>query len=213
MLENQVGQINITEGKHIGLVFQSPKDQIVSGKVFRDTAFGPQNLGLSEGEVELRTIETLSVVELLDKSEASSNALSLGQTQKLAFAGLLATEPDILILDEATAMLDPDSRQTVYDVLRGLNSRGNTIIHITHDLDAVKETQNVIGLEDGKIFFEGSTKEFLSGPTLVKKIRGEPLEKAKRDEASFLQNNNKRFDLCQKRSKASKSTQNPIENR
>ena len=189
LLENQVGQINITEGKRIGLVFQSPKDQIVSGKVFRDTAFGPQNLGLSEGEVELRTIETLSVVELLDKSEASSNALSLGQTQKLAFAGLLATEPDILILDEATAMLDPDSRQTVYDVLRGLNSRGNTIIHITHDLDAVKETQNVIGLEDGKIFFEGSTKEFLSGPTLVKKIRGEPLEKAKRDEASLLQNN------------------------
>ena len=192
LLENQVGQINITEGKRIGLVFQSPKDQIVSGKVFRDTAFGPQNLGLSEGEVELRTIETLSVVELLDKSEAPSNALSLGQTQKLALAGLLATEPDILILDEATAMLDPASRQTVYDVLRGLNNRGNTIIHITHDLDAVKEAQNVIGLEAGKIFFEGSTKEFLSGPTLVKKIKGEPLEKAKREETSFL-NNNKTF--------------------
>ena len=186
LLENQTGQINITEGKRIGLIFQSPKDQIVSGKVFRDTAFGPQNLGLSEAEVELRTIETLSVVELLDKSEAPSNALSLGQTQKLALAGLLATEPDILILDEATAMLDPASRQTVYDVLRGLNNRGNTIIHITHDLDAVKEAQNVIGLEAGKIFFEGSTKEFLSGPTLVKKIKGEPLEKAKRD---FVQNN------------------------
>ena len=192
LLENQTGQINITEGKRIGLVFQSPKDQIVSGKVFRDTAFGPQNLGLSEGETELRTIETLSVVELLDKSEAPSNALSLGQTQKLALAGLLATEPDILILDEATAMLDPASRQTVYDVLRGLNNRGNTIIHITHDLDAVKEAQNVIGLEAGKIFFEGSTKEFLSGPTLVKKIKGEPLEKAKREETSFL-NNNKTF--------------------
>ncbi len=186
LLENQTGQINITEGKRIGLIFQFPKDQIVSGKVFRDTAFGPQNLGLSEAEVELRTIETLSVVELLDKSEAPSNALSLGQTQKLALAGLLATEPDILILDEATAMLDPASRQTVYDVLRGLNNRGNTIIHITHDLDAVKEAQNVIGLEAGKIFFEGSTKEFLSGPTLVKKIKGEPLEKAKRD---FVQNN------------------------
>ena len=190
LLENQTGQINITEGKRIGLIFQSPKDQIVSGKVFRDTAFGPQNLGLSEGEIELRTIETLSVVELLDKSEAPSNALSLGQTQKLALAGLLATEPDILILDEATAMLDPASRQTVYDVLRGLNNRGNTIIHITHDLDAVKEAQNVIGLEAGKIFFEGSTKEFLSGPTLVKKIKGESLEKAKSEVTSFLKNNN-----------------------
>ena len=187
LLENQCGQIIVKDDCRIGLIFQSPKDQIVSGKVYRDTAFGPQNLGLPDGEVELRTIEALSIVELLDKAEAPSNALSLGQTQKLALAGMLATEPEILILDEATAMLDPASRQTVYEVLRGLNERGNTIIHITHDLDAVKEARHVIGLEEGRIFFEGSVNEFFAGPSLVEKIKGQALEKSKRD-ASFLQN-------------------------
>lgn len=187
LLENQCGQIIVKDDCRIGLIFQSPKDQIVSGKVYRDTAFGPQNLGLPDGEVELRTIEALSIVELLDKAEAPSNALSLGQTQKLALAGMLATEPEILILDEATAMLDPASRQTVYEVLRGLNERGNTIIHITHDLDAVKEARHVIGLEEGRIFFEGSVNEFFAGPSLVEKIKGQPLEKSKRDD-SFLQN-------------------------
>ena len=187
LLENQCGQIIVKDDCRIGLIFQSPKDQIVSGKVYRDTAFGPQNLGLPDGEIELRTIEALSIVELLDKAEAPSNALSLGQTQKLALAGMLATEPEILILDEATAMLDPASRQTVYEVLRGLNERGNTIIHITHDLDAVKEARHVIGLEEGRIFFEGSVNEFFAGPSLVEKIKGQALEKSKRD-ASFLQN-------------------------
>ena len=187
LLENQCGQIIVKDDCRIGLIFQSPKDQIVSGKVYRDTAFGPQNLGLPDGEIELRTIEALSIVELLDKAEAPSNALSLGQTQKLALAGMLATEPEILILDEATAMLDPASRQTVYEVLRGLNERGNTIIHITHDLDAVKEARHVIGLEEGRIFFEGSVNEFFASPSLVEKIKGQALEKSKRD-ASFLQN-------------------------
>ena len=187
LLENQCGQIIVKDDCRIGLIFQSPKDQIVSGKVYRDTAFGPQNLGLPDGEVELRTIEALSIVELLDKAEAPSNALSLGQTQKLALAGMLATEPEILILDEATAMLDPASRQTVYEVLRGLNERGNTIIHITHDLDAVKEARHVIGLEEGRIFFEGSVNEFFTGLSFVEKIKGQALEKSKRD-ASFLQN-------------------------
>ena len=187
LLENQCGQIIVKDDCRIGLIFQSPKDQIVSGKVYRDTAFGPQNLGLPDGEIELRTIEALSIVELLEKAEAPSNALSLGQTQKLALAGMLATEPEILILDEATAMLDPASRQTVYEVLRGLNERGNTIIHITHDLDAVKEARHVIGLEEGRIFFEGSVNEFFAGPSLIEKIKGQPLEKSKRDD-SFLQN-------------------------
>ncbi len=196
LLESQVGQIVLAPNKRIGMIFQSPKDQIVSGKVFRDTAFGPQNLKLAEHEVELRTIESLSVVELLDKAESPSNALSLGQTQKLALAGMLATSPDILILDEATAMLDPSSRQTVYEVLRGLNSHGNTIIHITHDLDAVKESKNVIGLENGRIFFEGSTAEFLSGPSLVTKIKGQPLEKCERGESALTQKSFSFENIC-----------------
>ena len=180
LIENQSGTISVAEGKRIGLVFQSPKDQIVSSKVYRDTAFGPQNLKLSPAEVELRTIECLSVVQLLHKAEAPSNELSLGQTQKLAMAGMLAVMPDILILDEATAMLDPDSRQNLYEVLRSLNNRGTTIIHITHDVDAVKEASDVIGLESGVIFYKGTAGDFLADKSLVKKIRGEPLVKKTR---------------------------------
>ena len=184
LIENQEGEILIEQGKRIGLVFQSPKDQIVSGKVYRDTAFGPQNLKLTPDEVELRTIECLSVVELLHKAEAPSNALSLGQTQKLAFAGMLAVSPDILILDEATAMLDPSSRENIYEILRSFNRRGSTIIHITHDLDAVKEASDVIGLEEGRIFFNGTSAEFLKKPELVRKIRGELLKKAEKMDLS-----------------------------
>ena len=180
LIENQSGEIFVASGLRIGLVFQSPKDQIVSSKVYRDTAFGPQNLKLSPAEVELRTIECLSVVELLHKAEAPSNALSLGQTQKLAFAGMLAVSPDILILDEATAMLDPSARQNIYEVLRSLNNRGTTIIHITHDMDAVKEAADVIGLEEGRIFYNGPADAFLKNKELLKKICGEPLVKAVR---------------------------------
>ena len=184
LIENQSGQICVAPGSRIGLVFQSPKDQIVSSKVYRDTAFGPQNLKLSPGEVELRTIECLSVVELLHKAESPSNALSLGQTQKLAMAGMLAVSPDILILDEATAMLDPSSRQTVYEVLQSLNRRGATIIHITHDVDAVQEAAFVIGLEEGKIFYNGTAQDFLAKKELVQKVRGAPLKKAVRKDFS-----------------------------
>ena len=184
LIENQSGQICVAPGSRIGLVFQSPKDQIVSSKVYRDTAFGPQNLKLSPGEVELRTIECLSVVELLHKAESPSNALSLGQTQKLAMAGMLAVSPDILILDEATAMLDPSSRQTVYEVLQSLNRRGATIIHITHDVDAVQQAAFVIGLEEGKVFYNGTARDFLSKKELVQKVRGAPLKKAVRKDFS-----------------------------
>ena len=184
LIENQQGEIVIAPGNRIGLVFQLPKDQIVSSKVYRDTAFGPQNLKLTAAEVELRTIECLSVVELLHKAETPSNALSLGQTQKLATAGMLAVSPDILILDEATAMLDPSSRETIYEVLRSLKRHGSTIIHITHDLDAVKEAQTVIGLECGRIFYNGSVWDFLAKKELVEKVRGVPLKKAVRKDFS-----------------------------
>ena len=193
LIENQEGEISVAQDKQLGLVFQSPKDQIVSSKVYRDTAFGAQNLKLSPAEVELRTIECLSVVDLLDKAESPSNSLSLGQTQKLAFAGMLAVKPDILILDEATAMLDPSSRETIYEVLRNLNSRGKTIIHITHDLDAVNEARDVIGLEEGRIFYTGSASEFLKTPDLVRKIRGDLLRKAKRTDSSLWASGEKTF--------------------
>lgn len=186
LLEQQEGSIQTAPGHRLGLVFQSPKDQIVSSKVYRDTAFGPQNLKLSADEVEMRTIECLSVTELLDKAEASSNSLSLGQTQKLALAGMLAVVPDILILDEAVAMLDEQSRQSIYDFLDNWHLKGNTIIHITHDIEAVGRAHNVIGLEKGQLFYEGTAKDFLNNQIFVRRLAGEPL--VKKDRRSGVQN-------------------------
>ncbi len=125
-------------------------------------------------------MECLSIAELIDKAESPSNSLSLGQSQKLSLAGVLALSPDIFILDEAVCMLDSVSRQNIYELLRALHKKGNTIIHITHDLEAVKEAQSVIGMEDGRIFYDGSAAEFLNAPLLVKKITGEPLPACKR---------------------------------
>lgn len=175
-LENpESGTVEIKENQQIGIVFQHPKDQLVSGLVSRDTAFGPQNLGLSNSEVELRTIESLNIVDMLDRAGASTSALSLGQTQKIALSGVLALRPEILILDEAISMLDPQSRSDILDFVRYWHKCGNTIIQITHDLDVLKDADTVIGMEDGKIFFYGTKNAFIKDPENVKRLEGQPL--------------------------------------
>ena len=171
----QSGSIVIDEKSRIGIVFQTPKNQLVSGLVSRDTAFGPQNLGLSDGEVELRTIESLNIVDMLDRANSSTAALSLGQTQKIALSGVIALRPDILILDEAVSMLDPQSRKDIMDFVSYWHKCGNTIIQITHDMEIVKEAENVIGMENGKIFFYGTKEAFLENKENVLRIEGKPL--------------------------------------
>ena len=177
LLTQDSGTLEIDKSARIGLVFQSPKDQVVSGIVSRDTAFGPQNLGLSQAEVELRTIECLNIVDLLEKAEASTSALSLGQTQKTALSGMIAIWPDVLILDEAVAMIDPETRSNIFDFLRYWHKEGNTIIHITHDMEAIREAKSVILMEKGKILFTGSCFDFFNNDELVEKIRGPRLKK------------------------------------
>ena len=177
LLTQESGELEIDKSVRIGLVFQSPKDQIVSGIVSRDTAFGPQNLGLSQAEVELRTIECLNIVDLLEKAESSTSALSLGQTQKTALSGMIAIWPEVLILDEAVAMIDPESRENIFDFLRYWHKEGNTIIHITHDMEAIREAENIIMLDKGKIVYDGSCLDFFNNDSLVEKIRGPRLKK------------------------------------
>lgn len=169
------GTIEIEENNRIGIVFQSPKDQLVSGVVSRDTAFGPQNLGLKAGEVELRVIESLNIVDMLDRASSSTSALSLGQTQKIALSGVLALRPEILILDEAVSMLDPESRGEILEFIRYWHKCGNTIIQITHDMEVLSDADSVIGIEDGKVFFYGTQKAFLADKENVKRICGENL--------------------------------------
>lgn len=172
------GTIQIEENNRIGIVFQSPKDQLVSGLVSRDTAFGAANLGLSAGEVELRVIESLNIVDMLDRASSSTSALSLGQTQKIALSGVLALRPEILILDEAVSMIDPEARKEILEFLRYWHKCGNTIIQITHDLEVLQDADSVIGIEEGRIFFYGTQKAFLADKENVKRICGEPLPKS-----------------------------------
>ncbi len=174
------GIIQIEENNRIGIVFQSPKAQLVSGVVSRDTAFGPQNLGLSKGEVELRVIESLNVVDMLDRASSSTAALSLGQTQKVALSGVLALRPEILILDEAVSMIDPQAREEILEFIRYWHKCGNTIIQITHDMEVLQDADSVIGIEEGKVFFYGTQKAFLSDKENVKRICGLPLPKQSR---------------------------------
>lgn len=192
------GSINFSTKVTVGMVFQSPKDQIISGIVSRDTSFGPQNLRLPKSEIELRTIECLNIVDLLQKASSSSYSLSLGQTQKLAISGILAIWPKVMILDESVAMLDPASRKSIFEFLRYWNRHGNTVIHITHDIDAVKETKKVIALEKGKVFYNGKTSDFLknekyllnlTGPVLPPVDKKKAASKLLKKETSFGFNN------------------------
>ena len=174
------GTIEIEENNKIGIVFQSPKDQLVSGVVSRDTAFGAQNLGLPPGEVELRVIESLNIVDMLDRASSSTSALSLGQTQKIALSGVLALRPEILILDEAVSMLDPLSRSEILEFLRYWHKCGNTIIQITHDLETLSDADTVLGMEEGRVFFYGTKNAFMEDGANVSRICGESLRKNKR---------------------------------
>lgn len=179
------GSIEIEENNRIGIVFQSPKAQLVSGIVSRDTAFGPQNLGLPAGEVELRVIESLNVVDMLDRASSSTSALSLGQTQKIALSGVLALRPEILILDEAVSMLDPLSRSEILEFIRYWHKCGNTIIQITHDLETLSDADTVLGMEDGRVFFYGTKNAFMEDEANVSRICGKDLPKNKRKKNLF----------------------------
>ena len=153
-----------------GIVFQQPKEQIVAGVVERDTAFGPQNLSLPKSEIELRTIECLSVVGMADRASSRTFELSLGQTQRLAFSGILALFPDLLILDEVTAMLDPRARKELVEFIDQWNTRGHTIIHVTHDEDEVLRAHRVLVMDRGKLVFDGSSRDFKKDTGLFEKV-------------------------------------------
>lgn len=176
-LQPSSGKIEFDENLLTGIVFQSPKEQVVSEIVSRDTSFGPENLGVEKSEVEQRVIESLSATDLLDKAMSSTNALSLGQTQKLAVSGILALHPELLILDEATSMLDPDSRKELLDFIDSSHRRGQTIVHITHDFNEALKATHVIVIEKGNLVFDGGRDEFLSEKNIIENLFGEPIPK------------------------------------
>ena len=178
LLQPSAGTVEIADGLRTGFVFQSPKDQLICGVIARDTAFGPQCQSLPASEIELRTIESLKSTGILDYAMHKSMFLSLGQTQKAALSGILAINPDILILDESVSMLDPKSREEIFTFLDMLHKKKRTILHITHDSDAISRAKDVIVMNGGKIIWKGSSSSFFAAKTgsVYRSVFGTPLE-------------------------------------
>ena len=178
LLQPSGGTVKIASGLKTGFVFQSPKDQLICGVIARDTAFGPQCQSLPASEIELRTIESLKSTGMLDYAMHKSMFLSLGQTQKAALSGILAINPDILILDESVSMLDPKSREEIFTFLDMLHKKKRTILHITHDSDAISRAKDIIVMNGGKIIWKGNSSSFFADKTgsVYRSVFGTPLE-------------------------------------
>ncbi|MCR5347121.1 MAG: ATP-binding cassette domain-containing protein [Fretibacterium sp.] len=146
--------------RQVGLVFQDPENQIVAAVVEDDVAFAPENQGLPPGEIQQRVDWALDRVGLLHKREAPVSALSGGEKQRVALAGALAARVECLILDEPTAMLDPEGRLEVERVLRSLHEAGTTLVQVTHQLENLEDVDRVLVLRGGCLTWEGTTGDF-----------------------------------------------------
>ena len=144
-----------------GMVFQNPDDQLVASLVEDDVAFGPENLGVPTAELRQRVTQRLEDVGLSGFEKHETHALSGGQKQRVAIAGALAMNPEILILDEASAMLDPRGRKGLIRVVRSLNDQGMTVVMITHFMEEAALADRVIVLDEGKVARVGTPQEVL----------------------------------------------------
>lgn len=146
--------------KDIGIVFQNPDNQFVGSIVKYDVAFGLENHAVPHDEMHRRVSEALKQVDMLERADYEPNALSGGQKQRVAIASVLALNPSVIILDEATSMLDPDARQNLLNLVRIVKSEHNiTIISITHDLSEAMEADHVIVMNKGTVYKEGTAIE------------------------------------------------------
>ncbi len=174
-LEPSSGSIIRTQDMRMGLVFQSPGDQIVASVVETDTAFGPRNLRCCEEEVMHRTVESLDSVGLLERLLDRTRDLSQGQKQKLGVAGIAALHPTVFVLDESTSMIDPESRCHLLDLMDEWHHQGQTILHITHSLEEAHRAGRVIAMNEGQVIFDGSQQQFMTYTDMEKQLFGEPL--------------------------------------
>ena len=164
----------------IGAVFQHPEDQIVTTVTEDDVAFGPENLAIEHDEIGLRISGSLDAVDMSDYRASDPTRMSGGQQQRIAIAGMLTMDSDVLVLDEPTAMLDPQGRADIMRVLDELQDRGTTIILVTHHADELEHADRVIQLEAGHIVGDGPADERLRMPVqsvgLPKRIDDESAE-------------------------------------
>ncbi len=157
--------------KRVGVVFQNPDNQLVASIVEDDIAFGPENLGVPRKEIGERIDYALKAVEMEEFRRATPSRLSGGQKQRIAIAGVLAIKPEILVLDESTAMLDPKGRKEVLDTVEKLNKeQGVTVITITHYMEEIIKADRVYVLSDGNIEMTGTPKEIFSEKDKLKSL-------------------------------------------
>lgn len=158
--------------KKVGLVLQNPDNQLVASIVEEDVAFGPENLGIEPKEIRRRVDEALKKVDMYEYRLHAPYKLSGGQKQRVAIAGIIAMEPDCIVLDEPTAMLDPRGRDEVMSTIKKLNKEnGITIVLITHYMDEAVMADRVIVMDKGKIITEGNPHEVFSKVELLKRHR------------------------------------------
>lgn len=153
-----------------GMVFQNPDNQLVATIVEEDVAFGPENLGVPREELRKRVDECLELVGMSEYKRHSPALLSGGQKQRIAIAGILAMNPKCLLMDEATAMLDPQGRKDILDTVLKLREMGKTIIHITHYMEECVNADRIIVINEGNVVLEGTPREVFSNVVQMKEI-------------------------------------------
>ena len=157
--------------RHAGMVFQNPDNQIVANVVREDVAFGLENLGVPHEDMIPRIDAALAAVRMTERASFAPHMLSGGQKQRVAVAGVLAMQPEVMILDEATAMLDPAGRADVLATVRKLNrEQGMTVIWITHFMEEAAVADRVVVLDKGKIALDGTPAEVFSQGQKVKAL-------------------------------------------
>ena len=174
-----VAGMNTKEEEHVwdirqsaGMVFQNPDNQIIGTVVEEDVGFGPENMGVPTEEIWVRVEEALKAVGMYKYRKHSPNRLSGGQKQRVAIAGIVAMHPQCIVLDEPTAMLDPNGRKEVLRAVRALNMVEDiTVLLITHYMEEVVHADKVIVMDEGKIVMQGTPKEIFSRVEELKSYR------------------------------------------
>ena len=155
-----------------GMVFQNPDNQIIGTGVEEEVGFGPENLGVPTDEIWKRVENSLRAVGMLERRKDSPNKLSGGQKQRVAIAGVIAMEPKCIVLDEPTAMLDPNGRKEVIEAVEQLRKEKNvTVILITHYMEEVIDADQVFVMDEGHVVMHGTPKEIFSRVDELKKYR------------------------------------------
>ena len=156
--------------QRVAMVFQNPDNQIVSAIVEDDVAFGPENLGIDPEEIRRRVDDALDSVEMGEYKKKAPHMLSGGQKQRIAIAGAVAMEPECIVFDEPTAMLDPRGRQDVIDIIKTLNGKGITTVLITHFMEEAAQADHIIVMDKGVIKMEGSPREIFRRAEELKEL-------------------------------------------